>query len=251
MTLAEREEQVAAQMRVGIRPYVLLSAQAYNLFIQWANAIAGKALSQPAVIMLTVSARVLADLRVCQWAAEHGYAIQASTMAATIHEIAYSAAYIGESEQRAAEWLVHENEKRQYPESGHAAVLQDVLKRLTLSSAHADQEYLIYRQLCLAKHGNPILQRAYGVSHGDEERLIEQLPYFSEDTLMIARFGLFQAVRAVSALLTTLLQTHFLELLNAELVAEFKQFLGETQRLGVRDEFYESGPDGMPMPLPS
>lgn len=248
--LTDLERRVRAQLEASIQDYVDVSAREHNLFIRCANAIAGKDLAPPAAVMLVATARVLGDLRVCQWAAAHGYALQAEAVAATVHELAYSAAYIGESEQRAEAWLRHENEKKQYPECGHAAVLLDVLQRLSLSPAHATQEYQIYRQLCLAKHGNPVVQRLHGTTDGETSRLIEQMPYFDENTIVIGRFGLFHAARAVSALLTVLLSTHLLESLHAVTIAEFSAITEQLQELGVRDGLYEAGPDGLPTQLP-
>ncbi|MDO8501099.1 MAG: hypothetical protein Q7S20_04580 [Gemmatimonadaceae bacterium] len=248
-TLIDIEREVRVQLHDAMSDYVEVAAREHNLFIRCANAIAGRDLAPPAAIMLVATARVLGDLRVCQWAAIHGYALQAEAVAATVHELAYAAAYIGESETRAEGWLKHENEKRQYPESGHAAVLVDVLRRLTLSPAHAAQEYQIYRQLCLAKHGNPVVQRLHGTTQVESSRLIEQLPYFDENTLVIGRFGLFHAERAVSALLTVLLSTHLLESLDATVIAEFSAITARLQELGIRDGLYEAGPDGLPIQL--
>ncbi|MDQ6768663.1 MAG: hypothetical protein M3Z54_01590 [Gemmatimonadota bacterium] len=232
-----------------MKDYIAVTAREHNLFIRCANAIAGKDLSPAASVMLLATARVLGDLRVCEWAGGNGYALQAEAIAATVHELAYSAAYIADSDERAEGWLKHQNEKRQYPESGHASVLDAVIQRLGLGKAHAKQEYTIYRQLCLAKHGNPVVQRLHGMSDENGARLIEQLPYFDHNTMVLARFGLFHAARAVAALLTTLLATHLAETLSAETFAEFSAINSELQRLGVRDGLYQSGEDGMPIQL--
>ncbi len=250
-TLADREREVGTRMAPSIGEYSAISARVHNLFVRCANGLAGKELSASASVMLLATARVLGDLRVCQWAAAHGYALQAAAVAATVHELAYSAAYIGDSDERAEAWLTHENEKKQYPESGHLSVLQAVMPRLGVTQAHAQQEYKIYRELCLAKHGNPVVQRMHGMSEEGGASLIEQLPYFDDNTVALARFGLFHAARAVSALLTTLFATHLQDALSPETYAEFVAITRELQRLGVRDGLYESGADGLPIQLGS
>lgn len=240
-----------AQMDAEIREYVALTAREHNLFIRCANAIAGKDLPEPAAVMLLATARVMGDLRVCEWAASHGYAIQSQAIAATVHEVAYSVAYIGNSTERAEEWLRHENERRQYPKSGHLSVLQAVLPSIGLTEAHIDLEYQVYRYLCLAKHGNPVLQRAHGVSTEESSRYIEQLPYYSKATVELARFGLFHAARAVSALPTVLLTTHFLDILDAPTLVEYSAILETLKELGIRDGLYEAGADGKPVLIDS
>jgi hypothetical protein len=241
MSLVEREAQIASQLRSDLLPYMELCGKEHNLFIRCANAVARQPLSHSASIMLMVTARILGDLRVCQWAAEHGYAVQAASIGATIHELAYSAAFIGDSDERAAEWLAHDNERKSYPESGHTSAIAAVLKGLG-QPEYSDREYSVYRDLCQAKHGNPMLQRNYGTTEDPDGQLIEQIPYFSLDTVNLGRFSLLHSVRAVYALLTVLLPKHFLHLLDESILAEFRQIGSEIRRLAEKDGLAEEAP---------
>lgn len=248
MALVDREAEVASQLRTELLPYIALCGKEHNLFIRCANAVAKQPLSNAASIMVMVTARVLGDLRVCEWAAEHGYALQAASIGATIHELTYSAAYIGDSDARAVEWLAHDNARKAYPESGHASAIAAVLKALGQGPEYSVKEYDLYRELCQAKHGNPMLQRNYGTTEDAEGHLIEQIPYYSKDTVGLARFSLLHSARAVFALLTVLLRTHFLGLIDASIVGEFKHIGEEILRLGTRDGLYGASAEGTAPP---
>lgn len=149
-----------------------------------------------AKIRALIVARLAADLRVCEWAAMNGYSLQAMTVAAAIHEIAWGLMYVGDSDDRAEQWASHNNQRKQYPQHGHVNVVEQVGKAIGMLPDKITTEQQIYWNLCMAKHGNPILHRNYGYEDTGETTRIHWLPYYSSETVRQARFALLQAGRS-------------------------------------------------------
>ena len=208
--LRRRENDVRRQLASGLREYEALTASIYNAVLEACNFYAANPqISTPSAnLQMLLLQRLIADLRVCQDAACTGYALQAMTLAATVHEVAYGLAYIGASDQRAREWSEHTNERKQYPLSGHKSCIQDAGKHIGLDAAQIDQEYRIYQELCWGKHANPVLQREYGALDRGDHAEVQQQPYYSERTLAFGRYGLFHALRSVATALVVFSKLH-------------------------------------------
>lgn len=224
-------------MKEPLADYLRLASEVYDAFGRALLSVnpAQTKLRPAGNVQLLVFARVLGDLRACQRAAADGYAMQALTLAATIHEVSYAATYLEDSDDRAREWIEHANVKKQYPECGHEQVIRAVGKRFDLPEEKIQQEYEIYRQLCLAKHGNSVLQRQYGSFAQGELRVVLQIPYFSERTVRFARFALLHACRAVAIALDRFAILHLEEDAARTLIPELADLANETQRLAERD----------------
>lgn len=238
--IEELEENVRGRLREELRDYKSLVATAFNL-VSELNRIASEdndRLGPVARLQMVIFARLQGDLRVCEWAASTGYALQAMTMASAIHEVAYALIYLGDSDARAKEWIEHEKMHKQYPECGHRAVIDHAGKYFDLSDVKKRQEYSIYQQLCLAKHGNPLIQREYGVVETPEAMMVQQLPYYSARTLRFARFAIFHAVRAVGSAAWVFIRLHLSEKRQNELISYLVALGDEYKRIGERDDLY-------------
>jgi len=156
-------------------------------------------------------------------------------IASSIHEVAYSLIYLGNSNDRARAWVEHTNTRRQYPESGHKSAIESAAAYFPLSNAEIEQEYGIYTQLCWGKHGNPIFQREYGVIDRGPVVEIQQQPYFSDRTIKYGRYALLHAARAVGAALVVFTQLHLEDVADAALVAHLAAIGPELNRIGMRD----------------
>lgn len=189
------EGRVRSQLESELGPFQEFVLHLVNLLPELAETLLEtQALS--AKVRALVIARLAADLRVCEWAAITGYSLQAMTVAAAIHEVAWTLMYVGNSDERAGEWLEHDNRRKQYPECGHANVIEQVGKAIGLLPEKIATEKQIYSDLCMAKHGNPILHRNYGYVNLGESLRIHWLPYHSSETVRQARFALLQAGRS-------------------------------------------------------
>lgn len=204
------EEQVRAQLEPHLAPYAEFAGHAFTLIEDVTDIASSGVLPQtaPANIQLTVLGRLQGDLRACWLSASVGYALPAMTLASSIQEIAFGAAYLESSDDRAREWVEHENEKKQYPECGHRRTIESVAPLLLLSPVQVDQEYQIYRQLCWAKHGNPVLQRSYGIESVEGRARVHPQPHYSKETTRLCQFALANGTRPLLFLLQTFVGLH-------------------------------------------
>jgi hypothetical protein len=189
-----------------------------------------------AKLQALILARLLADLRVCQWAATGGYVFQAITLASVLHEVSYGLVYLGKSDQRAKEWVEHDNLKKPYPECGHRQTIKEVRKYFPeLTDQHLETEYAVYQQMCLAKHGNPQLQRQYGALDKGGMIEIQHPPYYSERTVFYARYALLHAARSAGTALHVYVMLHLEPLADRTFVAELSTIGAQLRGLGDRD----------------
>jgi hypothetical protein len=107
--------------------------------------------------------------------------------------------------------------------------------------------YRLYQQLCLAKHGNPLLAAQYAAIER-ADHLVEVLPspHYSERIAHYARFALLHSVRATHDALTFFGEHHLADVPNVEVVKQSNQILARVQEIGRRDRLLEViRPDGI------
>ena len=199
MTIQEHESQVAAQMRPEVLPYVALIERLGNATSDVLDATRAlpSPLPQPAMIQMLQVARLQGDLRVLAWMISHGYAMAASSHAATIFELAVRTVYLGDSDARAKEWIAHDRRDRSYPASIRMAI-EDLAQRAEIAAPDfVDRMYAAYGELCWAKHGNPMLQGTYGTIRDGDANLIQAIPYYDPKTVYICRHAAMQSIRLV------------------------------------------------------
>jgi hypothetical protein len=236
-TLPQRERSVRRKLKPFLAEYANLVAFIYDFVVHAAKVYAANEKVQQAVanLQLLLLTRLQADLRVCQRAACDGYPLQALTVASSIHEVSYGLIYLGRLNERAREWVEHTITRKQYPESGHRSAIESAATYFPLTQAQIEQEYGIYTQLCWGKHGNPILQREYGVIDKGLVVEIQQQPYFADRTVKYGRYALLHSSRAVGAALVVFTQLHLETVADARLVNELGAIGPELNRLGTRD----------------
>jgi len=235
-TLPQRERKVRRQLKPFLKEYERLIALVYDYIPAAASVYARGPVQKPVGnLQLILLTRLQADLRVCQRSACDGYPLQALTIASSIHEISYGLIYLGDSNERAKQWTEHSNERRQYPESGHKSAIDSAKSYFPLTKAELGQEYGIYMQLCWGKHGNPILQREYGVIDRGDVAEVQQQPYFSDRTVKYGRYAMLHAARAVGAAVVVFTQVHLEGAAPLGLVNHLAMIGPELNRIGVRD----------------
>jgi hypothetical protein len=109
--------------------------------------------------------RIQNDLRCCVLLAERGYPMQALTLASSIYEGWVTIGSI-KSEQEAEKWLNHKNEKASFGKISN--LTYEALKAMVGNSDRAKEMYSQYQQLCMAKHLNPVIERAGGFDPGPD-----------------------------------------------------------------------------------
>lgn len=141
--------------------------------------------------------RLMQDLRSAQQLASMGYAPQAGTIGTTVAEIAFEVAWIGRDEARAEAWLAHEKRNKTVQAYG------DRLK-LVLSERYEQQEHRkaieefeigVYRELCMMKHANSVLQQSMGSFSTGEYEYFSPIPAPSPTTVRVAAFAMYHVCR--------------------------------------------------------
>jgi hypothetical protein len=130
----------------------------------------GGRLSNATKVRLLLLQRIITDLRCCTILAERGYGIQAAAGAACVFEGWVTLSAICD-EQSAVEWASHQKEDvsfgqiRKLTKAAVKSIVDDAKDVEILARQHYDH----YRQLCMAKHLNPIVERNRGfVRRGNE-----------------------------------------------------------------------------------
>jgi hypothetical protein len=103
--------------------------------------------------------RLSNDLRSTALLACRGYAVQAVSLVSSMFEVAYTIAAIGSDEKLAQQWIEYDDPTRTFKDI--PTLIRAGLRNLSVPNPNKQfsSEYLIYRQLCLAKHANPLFQR--------------------------------------------------------------------------------------------
>ena len=140
----------------------------------------------------TLLVRISNDLRGVTILANHGYGIQAASLAASLYESAYTVAYIGGDETLAEEWINHEDPKKPFRDV--RSLTEKGLSNLGFQTIkeQAEIEYKVYQQLCMPKHANPLFQMRHGMRVEEKERkfVLFNGPDTSQEAVQVCWFAL-------------------------------------------------------------
>jgi len=76
-----------------------------------------------------------------------------------MYEVAYTSAAIGSDETLAQQWIDHDDPTRTFQDI-HTLTREGLTKlRVPNPDKQVSSQYLLYRQLCIAKHASPLFQR--------------------------------------------------------------------------------------------
>jgi transcriptional regulator with XRE-family HTH domain len=137
--------------------------------------------------------RLANDLRSAALLALRGYPLQSAALVSSIYETTYTIAYIGSDEGRAQQWIDHDDPTQ--PFKNIRALTKETILRLGLPKPEdfIAKQYLIYRQLCMAKHANPLLQQHHGIRREGTYWIASIGPDVTEDAVRVAWFALEHA----------------------------------------------------------
>ena len=170
------ESDAIVKLRAELGQSLNATVRAFNLISEVVQlGPPGGKLSNATKVRPLLLQRIITDLRCCTILAERGYGIQASAVAACVFEGWVTLAAIRD-EKAAIRWASHRKENVSFGEIRDLTVsavkiMDDGLKDKEVKNL-ADQYYGHYRQLCMAKPLNPLVERNRGfVRRGD--KLIE------------------------------------------------------------------------------
>lgn len=195
-SLVEAEQRAIDGMTTELRDNLTLCLDTFDLVGMALTAIPPRPvreLTQAFKVTSDLLIRVANNLRGVGLLAERGYALQAASLGASIYEVAYTVAFIGADENLAREWIRHEDPTR--PFRGVWDLTVGGLQALGLDTeARRGAQYRVYRQLCLAKHANPILEMVHGFRLEGGDVVGGTGPDSSEPAIRAARFALEHSV---------------------------------------------------------
>jgi hypothetical protein len=195
ITYAERT--VGAALELELRDHLALAERVVNIggdLIEQIKTAPGevRAIHAGAVLL----ARLVTDLRAVALLLRHGYAAPALSLTGGMFEMAHTAMYIGANEERAEQWLSHADPKKASP-----WLLKDMIRGVA-EELHVDEETIrreyddIYRDVNMAKHGNPMALGDIGIVLGDADDVyILAGPHLSDPIRRWAYTAIFHAIR--------------------------------------------------------
>jgi hypothetical protein len=207
------EASVSAQLIPGLTRHLAIAEECEGLAYEYITEVLKARRQQIELIRVHTSllARVIEDLRVCVWTATRGYTMQAWSVAASCFEAAYSLGHIGKDVERAKRWLDHMNLDTA-PWNVYDSVLgttmflkiTDPIERKQI----VDDEYTLYKRLCMGKHVNPLTERERRWKLTPGTATLVLYPFYSSAILEQARMGLVVGTHSASMAILSLQQAH-------------------------------------------
>jgi len=154
--MAKTEAKLGRPLNAAIRTFNLISE-----VVQLGPAVTK--LSAATKVRLLLLQRIITDLRCCTILAQRGYGIQAAAGAACVFEGWVTLSAIRD-EPSAIEWVNHQKEDVSFGQIKRMtkAAVKSIVDDANDVEILAGQHYAHYRQLCMAKHLNPIVERNRG-----------------------------------------------------------------------------------------
>jgi hypothetical protein len=196
--LSQAESQAIATLDPLLRDHALLTEKAFNLIGEAIGRVPEKhvrEVSQSRKVLTSLLVRLANDLRCAALLALRGYPIQAAALVACMYEVAYTIAYIRSDDSLAKAWIEHDNPTRQFYKI--RSLTKEVLMKLGVPDAEGqtDLQYRVYRQLCMAKHSNPLFQMQHGYQLRNGNVVAMNGPDTSDSAIRAAWFALKHAAR--------------------------------------------------------
>lgn len=264
--LSDAESQAAKVLSADLQDYLDAAGRAHDdiaAILEEEQTLA-ESPNLPRSVSVLLLNRISNDLRSCVLLSERGYALQASSLAASVVEFAEAIMVIGDDSSLAQKWMDHETLTESFPtrctwqqlqkETGlrtkhHVALSRARVPHSDLDSL-AEQLGGIYSQLCAAKHGNPNVLQMYAFDlHGHEYHFTNG-PSTTETARQFSRHALLAAILMAMEAVSLFVVNH----MPAESDARFGPRLGALLEsivlLGTtaRQQMSDSAKDSMTMP---
>ena len=138
--------------------------------------------------------KVFDDFRCITLLGFSGYPIQTAGLTASVYESGLTLCYIGGDPTLANQWRMFSNPNSSFRpikeliRGGLANIFDQVTPEMI------EKEYSIYRQLCMAKHGNPMFQKTQGFIKRGGEVTLTLGPKSIESARHVIRFSVATAI---------------------------------------------------------
>lgn len=172
-------------------------------------------LRQSSKVVMMLLNRMSNDIRTAGLLSWHGYPVQSAALIADCHESAFTVLYIGADDQEAQKWIDHKDPTRT-PFGDIKALTHRGLKNRKVPDVQAqtEKEYVCYRQLCWAKHGNPILQKQHGLRSEGNQIGVFNGPDSSEEAIKLASWVLEHAAHLAFLALASFVDNQLAQISN-------------------------------------
>lgn len=170
--LEAAERQAVSALAGELAGHLALTEKAFNLIgvaVSSLPEVVVRDLSQSRKVVTALLVRLSNDLRSAVLLAVRGYALQAATLVASMYETAYTIAAVGSNDNLADDWINHDDPTKPFRQVQDLTSAGLVKLGVPNADAQAKIEYRTYRQLCLAKHVNPLLTDPAWLPHGREK----------------------------------------------------------------------------------
>lgn len=225
--LHQAEVAAIAELERELRDHMALTTAAFNLIARLLPlteipTTPTNVSSRSLHVAVTLLLRVANDLRSVQVLAGTGYPVQALALVASMYEVAYTAAFIGNDESLAQEWLDYDDPTKLFRDVRF--LTKEALTKLDLLDRpdRPDLEYRNYRMLSWAKHANPILERAWAVDIQGEMVTRTMGPNTSPLAVRFAWFALEYAAGYAYIAMGSLIRSHLIAKMPEELGREVR-----------------------------
>jgi hypothetical protein len=157
--------------------------------------------------------RIANDLRCVTMSALSGYPLQAAALVATMYEVACAAVCIDSDDSLARTWSEHKD-PTQLPSPfndvpGMTLAAHRLLKVPPDRLEEAvDAAYMAYRQLCMAKHANPLVQSEHGFEKLESELAAVIGPLAGPQVEVVTAFALEKAAACAVWALASYIEHH-------------------------------------------
>ncbi len=238
--LQDAEREAAEVLATELGAHLTLAVDAFNMLsevLSHTPRAPMKDLPPSLHVAVKLLLRLSNDLRCVEILAGRGYSVQAMVLAASMFEVAFAVAYIGSDDTLAQEWTKHDDPTRSFRDV--YAMTREGLAKLEVDDLdlHARTEYKVYRQLCWAKHANPVLEKRVGIEVVGEVVVSMNGPSTAEDAVKAAWFALEHAVGLAVIAASSFLMKQLKEICSTD---DYNRLVRLVDSIGTRRKALES-----------
>lgn len=247
-SLADAEQKALEILDPELSRHGKLNMHAFNLIGDALGSLPEQNIQHaplPQKIATSLLVQISNDLRSSSLLALRGYAVQAVTIVSSMFESSYCIAAIGDNQILAQKWVNHDDPTKSFMDT--KSLVTQGLRNLEHPNVEKQSkiEYRVYRQLCMAKHANPLFQMEHGYIIHDGIVVAMNGPNTSENTIRAAWFAMDHATALTFIALISFFKFHLKPHGNDQLFGQIlalgdarKQLEAEAKkRWGTEDPF--------------
>lgn len=232
--LGEAEVTAMKVLEPELAEHGALTQEAFNLIGEALAPLSGvpvREVSRSRQVATALLLRLGNDLRCAALLALRGYPTQAASLVASMYEGAYSLAFIGAEESLAQEWIDHDDPTR--PFRPVRTLTEEVFKKQAVPDVanEVDRHYRTYRQLCMAKHLNPLYEMQHAFELKPNLLVAMMGPRTSAAAVRGARFALEHAAWLSFVAISSFVDDHLAAADRAKLATRLEGLYRRTLKL--------------------